>query len=558
MINFWRRVVRFLIEGPVLSFGGGQKVPKKSKAVDRAIDMQTRIMDDQYKFTKEFYEDEWKPRVERMDQMASELVQEYRQNADIYNQFAEGYQLDDALFRAIGDQYAGFSDQYRGAAETLDRDAQWFRDNADVHGQDAQWFRRNADDYGDYTDTFNQVSDAYDALSADQYGLYRDKFRPVEERLADDAMNYDSPGQLEHVAGRASADVAAQFSRQKQDVADTLARYGINPNSGRFAEINAQLAVQQAAAQAGAANTARENRIQGGIGLRQQAANYGQAVTGRGLQYQNVAQGSRQLAEESMGRAEGAMGQAGAATQRQEGARALAGQATGLSNNARQLAENSLQRKENAIVRGQTSRQLAEDSIGRSMDASRAAVGVRGVADDYALQGANLMNQGLAGTSASASALGNLGMAKSNYNMNRALNQYGIDASESAGYGKFLGMNLGMGMDAYSATLNGMGGMMSSKEVKTRKYGLKDEKVLNAVKDLEVDRWEYKPGVADEGEHIGPYAEDFQKLFGVGDGRTINVVDAIGVNLAAVKGLANKVDRLEKRLGLRKPGEKRA
>ncbi|HWQ39164.1 MAG TPA: hypothetical protein VNM24_11260, partial [Burkholderiales bacterium] len=49
----------------------------------------------------------------------------------------------------------------------------------------------------------------------------------------------------------------------------------------------------------------------------------------------------------------------------------------------------------------------------------------------------------------------------------------------------------------------------------------------------------------DQATHVGPYAEDFAKRFGVGDGKTISVIDAVGVTLAAVKGVAKKVDRLE-------------
>ena len=37
--------------------------------------------------------------------------------------------------------------------------------------------------------------------------------------------------------------------------------------------------------------------------------------------------------------------------------------------------------------------------------------------------------------------------------------------------------------------------------------------------------------------HVGPVAEDFRDLFGLGDGKTISTVDASGVTLAALKGL---------------------
>ena len=64
--------------------------------------------------------------------------------------------------------------------------------------------------------------------------------------------------------------------------------------------------------------------------------------------------------------------------------------------------------------------------------------------------------------------------------------------------------------------------------------------ILDAVTALNVDKWEYKaePGVV----HIGPTAQDFKALFGVGANDTsISTVDAIGVLLSAVKELAKKV-----------------
>ena len=45
--------------------------------------------------------------------------------------------------------------------------------------------------------------------------------------------------------------------------------------------------------------------------------------------------------------------------------------------------------------------------------------------------------------------------------------------------------------------------------------------------------------------HIGPYAEDFQAAFGVGDGATINPIDAIGVCLAVIWALSQRVEDLE-------------
>ncbi len=90
---------------------------------------------------------------------------------------------------------------------------------------------------------------------------------------------------------------------------------------------------------------------------------------------------------------------------------------------------------------------------------------------------------------------------------------------------------------------------ISSRQLKTIGKRIDAAAVLSGVASLAVERWRYKPetGLAQQ-THIGPYAEDFQKAFGVGDGVTINAIDAIGVCLAAIKALSEKVETLEAEL----------
>lgn len=61
------------------------------------------------------------------------------------------------------------------------------------------------------------------------------------------------------------------------------------------------------------------------------------------------------------------------------------------------------------------------------------------------------------------------------------------------------------------------------------------EKILESVRGLHVERWNYKREIDPSTEpHIGPYAEEFKEQFGVGDGKTINMIDALGVLFASV------------------------
>lgn len=95
------------------------------------------------------------------------------------------------------------------------------------------------------------------------------------------------------------------------------------------------------------------------------------------------------------------------------------------------------------------------------------------------------------------------------------------------GAGKLFGMLPGMAMS-------------SSKDAKEDKREVRG--VLDALKQMPVEAWDYKPGEGDGGSHIGTYAEDFQRATGLGDGKSINIIDALGVTMGAVKELAEKVD----------------
>lgn len=75
-----------------------------------------------------------------------------------------------------------------------------------------------------------------------------------------------------------------------------------------------------------------------------------------------------------------------------------------------------------------------------------------------------------------------------------------------------------------------------------------DQKILERLSALTVSTWNYK-SQSDSTRHIGPMAQDFYEVFGVGeDDRHINTVDADGVSLAAIKGLYQIVQEQEKRL----------
>ena len=93
---------------------------------------------------------------------------------------------------------------------------------------------------------------------------------------------------------------------------------------------------------------------------------------------------------------------------------------------------------------------------------------------------------------------------------------------------------------------------------KTKKENYKSvdkQEILEQLVAMSIEKWNYKS--QDESiKHIGPYAQDFNKAYGLGDEKlTISTIDADGIALVAIQALAErnkkleaKVDALESRL----------
>lgn len=88
--------------------------------------------------------------------------------------------------------------------------------------------------------------------------------------------------------------------------------------------------------------------------------------------------------------------------------------------------------------------------------------------------------------------------------------------------------------------------LLSDENVKDMQHPADVQEILEAFEDIRLDYWYYQPWVGDTAEHIGTYAQDFQEAFGVGDGKTISPIDAIGVLMAAVKAMKARIDDLER------------
>ena len=193
-------------------------------------------------------------------------------------------------------------------------------------------------------------------------------------------------------------------------------------------------------------------------------------------------------------------------------------------------------------------------SAGRSatLDAGLAAAGAQNMARRRVEQEAE-------GKRANAINMG-AGLAV-NPGTSMSLSNGAIQAGGSAamtGYGQqgsLLNTQYNQQLQSWQANQNGMsslmgglgtvaGMMLSDKNAKTDKQPLPDGAALGAIREMPVEKWRYKPGRGDGGEHVGPYAQDFAAATGQGDGKGIDMISAIGVTMGAIRDLDKKVDKM--------------
>lgn len=136
-----------------------------------------------------------------------------------------------------------------------------------------------------------------------------------------------------------------------------------------------------------------------------------------------------------------------------------------------------------------------------------------------------------------------------------------MDAANAAGIGNLFGTIGGAALKGVTSpgfATSGLGLLLSSKKLKTNRKDVADGDGLDAVESMPVQTYDYKPGVADGGSHVGPMAEDFKAATGHGDGKTIAVQDAIGISMKAIQDLSKKVNRIADAIGLGGPSKRSA
>lgn len=224
----------------------------------------------------------------------------------------------------------------------------------------------------------------------------------------------------------------------------------------------------------------------------------------------------------------------------------------GAQNNARQMVrDKGLALKADAVNLGRGLPAQSAQAAAMGLNAGSSAVGLNQGTNAQYLASTDIMGSGYRGQMAGyAGQASTLNQQYSNQ-ISAWQAQQQANAASASGIGSFLGGAMGL--------------IFSDETMKTDKTEIPEGTALEMVKQMPVEEWTYKPGVEDEGRHVGTYAQDFQEATGKGDGRTIPVQDALGITMKAVQDLAVQVEQLAAGLGMgatpaagaKKPAEKK-
>lgn len=111
-----------------------------------------------------------------------------------------------------------------------------------------------------------------------QWDLYMSKFAPASSKLADTALNYDTPERRDKAASDARSQVLGDVDAQAKQLDSNLSAAGVDPGSGAAIGAKSLMGVRAGAAAAAAGNTARQQVEDRGINLLGQVSSLGQPV----------------------------------------------------------------------------------------------------------------------------------------------------------------------------------------------------------------------------------------------------------------------------------------
>ena len=134
-----------------------------------------------------------------------------------------------------------------------------------------------------------------------------------------------------------------------------------------------------------------------------------------------------------------------------------------------------------------------------------------------------------------------------------SVNNFGVSAYSDGSYGlvaqsnsTYAGVFYGPVYVSGVVTANSYG-YTSDRDQKQGFDAVDTADVLNRIAAMPITAWDYKARPTER--HIGPMAQDFHSAFGLGaDDKHIDVVDGIGVSLAAIQELQRRVQQKDARI----------
>ena len=114
----------------------------------------------------------------------------------------------------------------------------------------------------------------------DYYNYQMETYRPLEQGLVDQAMNFNTDAFRQQKAAEASAAAARAFGTARESNARSMAARGVNPNSGAARGAGNSLILQEAAMRAQGMTGARQQAEQFGYARQLDAAGLGRGLAG--------------------------------------------------------------------------------------------------------------------------------------------------------------------------------------------------------------------------------------------------------------------------------------
>lgn len=335
------------------------------------------------------------------------------------DQFAKGEQRQDVydnLINQVVDSQIGTQDQANAWAQQ-DRDQgqagkarfDQLADEASALGQKYEGqLQDTAAKFG------TQAAGQYD-FANQQQNRYTTNFAPIEDKLASDAMNWDSADRLASESAKARGDVLDASARARATSARSMAAMGVNPNSGRFAGQARADNMNEALAAAGAGNLARDNVQMQAQQLRGQAAGVGQTVLGNST-----------------------------------AARGLGMQATQAEQNAKQAASGAatagLTQEGQLRASGLGAAGVGYQGLGVGLTAGNSAVGNQGAGQSSFISNNGIMGAGYQGAIGANNSAGSMMNSLYGSQLQGYSAQQAAGAQKSAGTGQAIGTIVGAGI----------------------------------------------------------------------------------------------------------------